>query len=783
MDAPAERSSDHRARVAFGYGLMIAATVLLYLLIRGYGERLAAPPAGLGQPGFIVGQAGQHVDAMLHVLLALVVVIVLARAIGTLFRRFQQPPVVGEILAGIMLGPSLLGRISPAAFAYLLPPSVAPFLNVLSQVGVILYMFLVGLELDPSLLRKRGHAAVAISHASIIMPFLLGALLALLLYPQLSTADVPFTYFSLFLGVAMSVTAFPVLARILTDRRIHKTRMGAIALTCAAVDDATAWCLLAFVVGVVQARGTGALLTAGMALGYIALMIFLVRPAMARLTLVYGNRGRLTQGVMATVFVVLLLSSLATDLIGIHAIFGAFALGAIIPHDSGLARDLTDRLEDVLVVLLLPAFFAFTGLRTQIGLVSGLQQWLLCVLIIMVASLGKFGGGCVAARLTGLGWRDASALGVLLNTRGLMELIVLNIGFELGVISPTLFAMLVLMALVTTFATTPILHFVAREEELALKREEPISHAAPVRLERRKPAEMRKPAVHAEQPRPAVGGARGILVPISNPLGVVPLVDLALAAMRQEDSPPHVLELVRIPAGAIRSGLRELEQRVPPRAPALMAALEHAQELGEHVSYQSVWSADPAADIVRLAAERETGWILMGSHRPVFGADFRGGVVRQVLEGAASRRIQVGVLVYGPDRREDRIFAVVDRTPDGEAVLDLAVRIALRRQTSLRTLLVPASGSEADRGLLEMVKSAGRSIERRLHTDVLAQRSASQIALQTPGSLVIIGASLVEEVGLPGESGHGAHRSIVVVQGSRARSEDVGGKTIRRTAP
>jgi Kef-type K+ transport system membrane component KefB len=401
VSSPTSSGEEARTRVVLGYGLMIAASVILYLIIRSFGAHLTAPaPAGPAILGN--GAARAQVDVMLHVLLALVIVIVLARGVGTLFRAFHQPPVVGEILAGIMLGPSLLGRFAPAAEAYLFPGSVAPFLNVLSQIGVILYMFLVGLELDPALLRKRGHATVAISHASIIAPFLLGALLALLIYPHLSTSDVPFADFSLFLGVSMSVTAFPVLARILTDRRIHKTRMGAIALTCAAVDDVTAWCLLALVVGVVQARATGALVTGAFAVAYIAAMVFIVRPAMVRLELVYGHRGRLTQGVMATVFVALLLSAFATDLIGIHPVFGAFALGAVIPHDSGLARELTDRLEDLVVVLLLPAFFAFTGLRTQIGLVSGLSQWLLCGLIIAAAARWRRGlrgsGGAMRRR-------------------------------------------------------------------------------------------------------------------------------------------------------------------------------------------------------------------------------------------------------------------------------------------------------------------------------------------------------------------------------------------------
>jgi Kef-type K+ transport system membrane component KefB len=332
---------------------------------------------------------------------------------------------------------------------------------VLSQVGVILYMFLVGLELDLGLIRHRTHATVAISHASIIVPFLLGAALSLLLYPVVSSSDVPFTGFALFCGVSMSVTAFPVLARILTDRGAHRSRMGTIALTCAAVDDVTAWCLLAFVVSVVQAQGAHGLVTGVLAMVYIAAVFAAGRPLMSRLARRCELKG-LTQGMMAVVFLALLCSALITELIGIHAVFGAFAIGAAIPHHSRLARELTAKLEDLIVVLFLPAFFAFTGLRTQIGLLGGAGAWLVCGAIIVVASLGKFGGSTVAARLTGLSWRDSAALGILMNTRGLMELIVLNIGFELRVISPTLFAMLVLMALVTTIATTPLLHFFER---------------------------------------------------------------------------------------------------------------------------------------------------------------------------------------------------------------------------------------------------------------------------------------------------------------------------------
>jgi Sodium/hydrogen exchanger family len=289
----------------FVYVLMVIGVGGAYLAIRWYGEGLSSVSAvqTMKSAG---GSASSSADTMLHVLLALVVVIVMARTLGALFRKIHQPPVIGEIIAGIVLGPSVLGRIAPGVASYVLPPSVAPFLNIIAQIGVILYMFLVGLELDPKLLRNRGHATVAISHASILAPFLMGAGLALILFPTLSPGNVSFTSFSLFIAVSMSITAFPVLARILTDRGIHKTRMGAIALTCAAVDDVTAWCLLALVVSVVEARTSGALSTIVMALAFIAAMILVGRPAMVRLTFLYGNRG-LTQGLMAGIFVALLI--------------------------------------------------------------------------------------------------------------------------------------------------------------------------------------------------------------------------------------------------------------------------------------------------------------------------------------------------------------------------------------------------------------------------------------------------------------------------------------------
>jgi Kef-type K+ transport system membrane component KefB len=460
------------------YGAMITAALGFFALIRGYGEVRDTPvTTATSQLPTEISSAG-HASILVHVLMALAAVLITGRVLGRACVYLRQPPVVGEVVAGILLGPSLLGWVSPEAGTYVLPATVTPFLGVIAQLGVILYMFLVGLDLNTDVLRQRMHATVAISHASIIVPFLSGAVLALGLYPQFAGSDVSFTSFALFLGISMSVTAFPVLARILRDRGMGKTELGMIALTCAAVDDVTAWCLLAFVVGVAQARLEGALQVTVLTISYLGLMVWFVRPLLRRLAARYP-KDRSSQGVVGLVFVGLLLSSLATEKIGIHALFGAFLFGAVIPRENEQARTLARKLEEVVTVLLLPAFFALTGMRTQIGLVSGMEQWLVCGLIVVVATAGKFGGTFVPAWLIGLGGRKAAALGILMNTRGLMELIVLNIGLDLKILSPSLFAMLVLMALATTIATTPLLELIMAREK-AVSKSVSLPRAAPL---------------------------------------------------------------------------------------------------------------------------------------------------------------------------------------------------------------------------------------------------------------------------------------------------------------
>jgi Kef-type K+ transport system membrane component KefB len=429
---------------------------VLWIGQRWYGEAITSATATAKAAVPRVG-ASHSFSPLYHVLLALVAILLLGRWMGKLFMYIGQPRVIGEMVAGIMLGPSLLGLIWRDAQLFILPPDgpVEANLKIIADIGVILYMFLVGLELNAGIIRSRAHATVVISHTSIVVPFLLGTALALWLYPYFAPAHTPFMSFALFMGIAMSITAFPVLARILTDRKMEDTPLGAIALSCAAIDDVTAWCLLAFVVGIAQAEVGSAVQTILYAIGYIAIMLFIVRPLAVRYL---GHNADAPQKRMAVwVLVALLFSAMTAEWIGIHAIFGAFLLGAIIPHDADVAIDFQHKLEDIVTILLLPAFFAYTGMRTEIGLVSGWAAWGFTALIILVATVGKFGGSCIAARLTGHDWRTSSALGILMNTRGLMELVVLNIGLELNVISPTLFAMMVIMALATTMATTPIL--------------------------------------------------------------------------------------------------------------------------------------------------------------------------------------------------------------------------------------------------------------------------------------------------------------------------------------
>jgi Kef-type K+ transport system membrane component KefB len=394
-------------------------------------------------------------------LLQLVVIIVAARLTGKLFQKIGQPRVMGEIVAGIVLGPSLLGWLSPATMAFLFPAPSMEALRLLSQIGVALFMFVVGMELDVGHLRQKAQTAITVSHASIVVPFFLGTALSLLVYPSLAPASTSFTAFALFMGIAMSITAFPVLARILEDRRMSQTALGNIALTCAAVDDVTAWCMLALVIAFAQSGNlSGSFLTIALTLCFIGIMLFIVKPQLARLFPDGSERQQPGRGTLAGILALLFACALLTEMIGIHSLFGAFLAGVVMPSTAGLRELLKEKLEPLTAAALLPLFFAFTGLRLQISLLNDWQSWAMCAVIIAVAIAGKLGASMLMARWSGMNWRDSFSLGVLMNTRGLVELIVLNIGYDLGILSARAFAMLVLMALITTFMTGPLLSVV-----------------------------------------------------------------------------------------------------------------------------------------------------------------------------------------------------------------------------------------------------------------------------------------------------------------------------------
>lgn len=425
----------------------------------------------------------EFITSMLHslqeplaiLLLQIITIILVARFFGWIFRKIGQPSVIGEMIAGIVLGPSLVGMYFPEFFQNLFPAASLANLKFLSQIGLILFMFVIGMELDLKALKNKANDAVVISHVSIIFPFSLGVGLAYFIYHQFAPAGVEFASFALFLGIAMSITAFPVLARIVQERGIHKTKLGTIVITCAAADDITAWCILATVIAIVKAGSfVSSLYVIGMAIAYVFLMLKVVRPFLDRVGELKNSRQSLSKPVVAIFLLTLIISAYTTEIIGVHALFGAFMAGAIMPDNAKFRGIIIEKVEDVSVILLLPLFFVFTGLRTQIGLLNDLYLWQMTGLIIVVAVVGKFLGSALASKFVGQNWRDSLTIGALMNTRGLMELIVLNIGLDLGVLTTEVFTMMVIMALVTTFMTGPaldLINFIFKTKDVIIEDE------------------------------------------------------------------------------------------------------------------------------------------------------------------------------------------------------------------------------------------------------------------------------------------------------------------------
>ncbi len=592
----------------------------------------------------------------LLVLVEILVVICLSRVMGQVCRIFKQPLVIGEIVAGIMLGPSLLGLIFPAFGVALFPAETLPYLEILSQIGLIFFMFLIGLELNPKYLKGQLDIAILVSHVSILVPFSLGSILALLLYPLVSNNGVSFTAFALFLGAAMSITAFPVLARIITENNLQKSKLGTLALTCAAVDDVTAWCLLAVAIAVTRTNSvSGAIPTIIESLIYIAFMMVVVRWVLEKLETHYKQTGKLSQLLLAGIYVGVVVSALLTELIGIHLIFGAFILGAVMPKNEGLVQEIAEKTEDFVLIFLLPIFFAYSGLKTQIGLIDRPGLWLLCGLILVVAIVGKYVGTYVAARVSGIEKRDASALGWLMNTRGLTELIVLNIGLNFGVISPLLFTMLVIMALVTTVMTSPLLEWTYPKRLIKLDQLQ------------------EEPEMGTEQ---QPGLAYKILVPVANPNTQSGLLQLASSIAGDRNALVYPLSLIELEEDYLYESTPEAaEKLVVQRRSSLeevINTLEPASVRKNVVSLVGI-SHDVARETTQVAQTEQVSLVLVGWHRSAFIENRLGGRVGQILNSSPT---DVAVFI-DKDRRQSQwkslLVAYANNTHD-----DLALSLALR---------------------------------------------------------------------------------------------------------
>lgn len=533
-----------------------------------------------------------------RLLLQIITIIITARVFGFFCKKIRQPTVIGEIAAGIFLGPSFIGTYFPEFSGFIFPKESMGNLEFLSQIGLILFMFIIGMELDLRVLKNKAQEAVVISHASIIFPFVLGVGLAYFIY---STAyapnDIKFLSFALFIGIAMSITAFPVLARIIQERGLTKTKVGTIAITCAAADDITAWCILAVVIAVVKAGSfVSALYTVIMALVYVFLMMKVVSPFLKRMGEIYSNKEGLSKPVVAVFFVTLLISCYTTEVIGIHALFGAFMAGVIMPPNMNFRNMFIEKVEDVSLILLLPLFFVVTGLKTQIPLLNDAESWKLCGIIIAVAVAGKFLGSSLSARFVGQNWRESVIIGALMNTRGLMELVVLKIGLELGVLTDAMYTMFVIMALVTTAMTGPVLDL--------------INWLAPEKIPVRAPQEIEDK------------GKFRILVPFGNPYRGKNLLRLANGLIKKSTANSTVTALHLSPSNEINQyNAKEFERESFKPIKAEAAKLD--------LPVKTVFKASPDIDkeLVDIANEGNYDLTIVGLGRSIFDGTFLGKVL------------------------------------------------------------------------------------------------------------------------------------------------------------
>jgi Kef-type K+ transport system membrane component KefB len=573
-------------------------------------------------------------NIVVTILIEVLVVIAGSRLVGWIFRSINQPLVIGEIVAGIALGPSLLGWLAPDLAEVLFPSAAIPFLNVLSQIGLIFFMFLIGLELDPKYLQGNLKTAVVTSGVSILVPFSLAGILSLVIYPVVSNNSVSFTAFALFLGAAMSITAFPVLARIITENNLQNTRLGTLALTCAAVDDVTAWCLLALAIAVTRTNSmVDAIPIIIYSLLYIGSMLTVGRWLLNILSTYYDRTGKLSQLMLAGIYIGVVSSALITEAIGIHLIFGAFLIGAAMPKNPGLVREVAQKTEDFVLIFLLPIFFAYSGLKTQIGLLNHPDLWLLCAAILGVAIVGKYVGTYYAARSCQIDKQEASALGWLMNTRGLTELIVLNIGLELGVISPILFTMLVIMALVTTFMTSPLLEWTYPKKSIRLHSQSEQMLAFDGDSNSEAELGLQSSIKTATTATPI---NYRILVPVANPNTQTGLLQLAISIAQNDRQAAIInpLSLIELEEDYLfQSTPFEANRLIDRRLTQLNTLIDTLEPITARSIFQPIVQIgyDVSQKTAIIAALDRSDLVLLGWHRPTFTNNRLGGRVAQML--------------------------------------------------------------------------------------------------------------------------------------------------------
>lgn len=609
-------------------------------------------------------------NLLLIVLVQVAVIIVVSRLMGLLFAKMRQPQVIGEMLAGILLGKTFFGKFLPGLSAAIFPADSMPALNLLAQLGVVVFLFLVGVEFDRGLLRKQGGTALGISLAGIAVPFSLGVGLAYLIRGKFDAAhQTNFLPSALFMGAAASVTAFPVLARILTERNLLRTKVGALSISAAAVDDVLAWTLLAIVVAMVP-TGTGgknpALILAEAAV-YLTVMFVIVRPLLRRFESLQQRHGKINREVLAVLLLVMIGSVYATEHIGVHALFGAFVAGFVMPKGMKFVEEVRFKLEDFTLVFFLPLFFAFAGLKADLTRVFAPDLIGYTVLIIFIACVGKAGGVFVTAKLLGNSARESAAVGLLMNTRGLMELIILTVGLQLGVINAEIYGMMVVMALVTTAMTAPLLQLVY-----------PSGIPGPL-----------------ESARALADRIFSILIPVARPESGVPLVEIAsyIAGGDPKHSRIQALHLQRPTDYATT---RDFSAALAPAQAAVLEPLiKESKKLAVSVEPIGYYSRDAASDVARVARLHLADLVLIGHHAPVFGRALLGGTVHRIM---TSTDADVAVFIDRGITKPKRVLVPFMGSSHDRLALDLAGRIARATGAEITLLHIRRPGARAASG-------------------------------------------------------------------------------------